>query len=461
MKKDNLGNFKQDRIHFIGVGGCSMSGLAQILDNLGYTVSGSDMKESSFTGVLRERGMNVHIGHDAALVDGAGLVVYTAAIKPTNVEFARAVELGIPMIERSELLGLISKDYSDVICISGCHGKTTITSMLALIAHDSHIDPTVHVGGMVDFLSGGVRLGASDVFITEACEYVRSFLTLDPKYILVNNIDDDHLDYYKDIEDIYSAFRAFVDMLPEDGILFACADDPQTLDLAKYSKAPLVTYGIHAEADYMAKNITYNEMGYVSFDMVHEGKTLAHFDLNVPGEHNAINALGAAVVAKLALGIDPSESAMDLETYHLAGRRFEFVGEKAGVKFFHDYAHHPSEIKACLAAAKRYPHKKLFALFQCNSFTRARTLKDKYALAFDDADFVMIPDLYPGRDIDTGDIHATDLVNVIEAHSHNAHYLPSFADIKKFIWENAEDGDLVVTLGSGDVNKQQLKLLED
>lgn len=460
MKIDKLGNFKESRIHFIGVGGCSMSGLAQILENLGYDVSGSDMKESSFTEVLKARNIPVHIGHDASYVDGAGLVVYTAAIKPTNVEFARAVELGIPMIERSELLGLISKDYDKVACIAGCHGKTTITSMLALILHDSHIDPTVHVGGMVDFLSGGVRLGNSDVFVTEACEYVRSFLTLSPKYILVNNIDDDHLDYYKDMADIYSAFRAFVEMLPEDGRFFACTDDPQTLTLSEFSKAAMTTYGVREKAEFMAKNIGYNEIGHVHFDMFKGEEFMAHFELNVPGEHNAQNALAAATVAYCAFGVDPKESAEDLKAYHLAGRRFEFVGEKNGVKFFHDYAHHPSEIKACLSAAKRYPHKKLFALFQCNSYTRARTLKDKYALAFDGIDFVMMPDLYPGRDIDTGDIHATDLVNAINAHSSNAYYLPTFADIKRFIEENASEGDLVVTLGSGDVNKQQKMLIE-
>ena len=460
-KIDDIRAFKNERIHFIGIGGCSMSGLAQILDNIGYNVSGSDAKESSFTEVLRKKNINVHIGHDEKLVDGAGLVVRTAAIKPVNPEYKRAVELGIPVVERSELLGLISKNYEDVVCISGCHGKTTITSMLALIVHDSHIDPTVHVGGMVDFLSGGVRLGNSDVFITEACEYVRSFLTLNPKYILVNNIDDDHLDYYKDMADIYSAFRAFVEMLPENGKLFACTDDPQTLTLSEFSKAPMVTYGVHNEAEYMAKNITYNDTGCVSFDMYKGDEKLAHFDLKVPGEHNAANALAASVVAYESFGIAPEDSAKALEDYNLAGRRFEFFGEKNGVKFFHDYAHHPTEIKACLEGAKRYPHKKIFALFQCNSFTRAKTLKDKYGLAFGGIDYVMVPDLYWGRDAFTDEIHAKDLVNAINSNTNNAYYLPTFEDIKKFLWERAEDGDIVVTLGSGDVYKQEKILLED
>ncbi len=459
-KVEDISLFKNERIHFIGIGGCSMSGLAQILDNLGYKVSGSDMKESSFTGVLKEKGIEVKIGHDASNVDGAGLVVRTAAIKPENVELMRANELGIPVIERSEMLGLISKRYEDVVCISGCHGKTTITSMLALIGNESHVDPTVHVGGMVDFLSGGVRIGSSDVFITEACEYVRSFLTLNPKYILVNNIDDDHLDYYKDINDIYSAFEAFVKMLPPDGKLFLCADDEMALSLRQFFDGDVITYGINNEADYMARNITYRENANVSFDLCRGDEVMAHFDLNVPGEHNASNAMCASVVAYEVFGIDPKQAAEELKAYHLAGRRFEFFGEKNGVKIFHDYAHHPSEIQACLNTAIRYPHKKLFALFQCNSYTRAMTLKEKYGKAFEGIDFVMVPDIYPGRDIDKGLIHARDLVDEINKNTGNAYYLPTFYDIRDFLWERAEAGDLVVTLGSGDVNKQQAKLLE-
>ena len=206
----DISDYKGQRIHFIGIGGCSMSGLAQILDNLGYSVSGSDQRQSAFTDTLQKRGIPVEIGHDAAHVEGAGLVVYTAAIKPSNPEYSYAVQHHIPMLERSVLLGQVSRDYKDVVCVSGCHGKTTITSMLALITQDSGIDPTVHVGGMVDFLSGGVKLGKSEHFITEACEYVRSFLTLHPTYIILNNIDDDHLDYYKDIDEIIDTFVDFI-----------------------------------------------------------------------------------------------------------------------------------------------------------------------------------------------------------------------------------------------------------
>lgn len=438
-----------------------MSGLAMILHDLGYTVSGSDARQSSFTDMLSKRGISVQIGHNAALVDGAGLVVFTAAIKPQNPEYARAVELGIPMLERSRLLGLISKDYQNVVGVAGCHGKTTITSMLALITAHSAANPTVHVGGMIDFLGGGVKLGGTDYFITEACEYVRSFLTLHPKYIILNNIDDDHLDYYKDMADIISAFDAFVALLPEDGVLFANADDAPTREVIAHCKRRVVTYSLSGNSDYTIGNISYDALGAPSFDMMHGSENLGRITLHVPGLHNAQNALAATLVATHVFCMTVEQCAARLAEYHLAGRRFELIGEKDGVKIFHDYAHHPSEIKACLAAAKRYPHKKLWALFQCNSFTRARTLKDKYALAFDDADEVLMPDLYPGRDIDRGDIHATDLVALINAHSHNCTYLPTFADIKAYLAARWQPGDIVVTLGSGDVNKQQLVLLAD
>lgn len=461
MNSVQVRDYKNGRIHFIGIGGCSMSGLAQILDNMGYTVSGSDQAQSPFTDALSKRGIPFHIGHSADYVAGAALVVYTAAIKPTNVEFAYAKEHGIPMLERSELLGQISRDYKTCICVSGCHGKTTITSMLALITKDTHLDPTVHVGGMVDFLSGGVRAGGQDLFITEACEYVRSFMTMHPSYIILNNIDDDHLDYYKDLDEIKQTFLDFTNLMPPEGVLFANADDANTREILPKVTHKIVTYSVEGHGDYTAEDIAYDELGNPGFTVCHHGKALGRIQLHVPGLHNAQNALACAAICHEVFGLDMAHIDASLEHYHLAGRRFELIGERDGVKIFHDYAHHPTEIKACLAAAKKYPHKKMYVLFQCNSFTRAKTLKEKYALAFEDADTVMMPDIYPGRDIDLGDIHATDVVARINAHSHNCVYLPTFADIKAYLLSHWEPGDIVVTLGSGDVNKQQMILLQD
>ena len=456
-----ISELRGKRIHFIGIGGCSMSGLAMILKNLGYNVTGSDAKTSQFTAALEKNGIKPVIGQDEKNVEGADVAVYTAAIKPYNPEFKKAKEMGIPMLERSVMLGMISEEFPKTVGIAGCHGKTTITSMLALLTEDSHLDPTVHVGGMVDWMGSGVRLGKGSLFITEACEYVRSFMTLHPSYIVINNIDDDHLDYFKDIDDITNTFMDFADLLPEDGILFANPDDFYTKKVIEHCKRKVITYSVKGNGIYNSADVTFDENGCPSYDVIKNGENLGRITLGIPGMHNVQNSLAAIAVAHEVCGISVEQCAQIMKHYHLAGRRFQLMGEKDGVKIFHDYAHHPTEIKACLDGASRYPHKKLYVLFQCNSYTRAKTLKDKYALAFEKADVVMVPDIYPGRDIDKGEIHATDLVNAINAHSHNCVYLPTFEDIKKYLQERWQPGDIVVTVGSGDVFKQQMILLED
>ena len=452
----DLQQYRGQRIHFIGIGGCSMSGLAVILKNLGYYPQGSDINESVFTKKLEREGIPFHIGHDAAHIGGAALIVYSAAIKPGNPEYDAARQMGLPMMERAELLGQISRQFETVIGIAGCHGKTTITSMSALILKECGVDLTIHIGGMVDFLGGGVSIGAYPAFLTEACEYVESFLKLQPTHILINNIDDDHLDYYKDIDAIYAAFEKFAALLPKDGILFANVHDPLVRRLADTCGRKVVTYGF-SDADYTAANITYDQNGCPSFDVVGPKKT-ARIQLSVVGQYNMSNALAAITVCSEVFGLEPKDMAAALKKYHLAGRRFEHVGEKNGVTIIHDYAHHPSEIAACLEAASRYPHKKLWAVFQCNSYTRAKTLKDKYAVSFGDADTVIVPDIYPGRDIDRGEIHATDLVAAIGQNA-DCTYIPTFEEISAYLDTHAQTGDVVITLGSGSVNKETKKLL--
>lgn len=454
-----LDDYKNKTIHFIGIGGCSMSGIAMILKNLGFTVQGSDIKHSSFTDTLDHSGIPYTIGQCAENVMNADLIVYSAAIKPTNPEYVYGMEHQIPMLERSQMLGIISSSYHHVLCIAGCHGKTTITSMMGLITQDAALDATVHVGGIVDYMGGGVKLGQSDIFITEACEYVKSFLTLNPNYIIINNIDDDHLDCYQNIEEIIETFEKFVSLLPADGILFANVDDPYTRQVADQCGHKVITYGLRPENDYYIDHIAYNELGFPSFDVYARGQQLGHIQLNVPGSYNALNALAAIAAATEIFHIPFSSIQTALSAYHLAARRFEYIGEMKGMKIFHDYAHHPSEIAALMDAASKYPHQKLYVLFQCNSYTRAKTLKEKYGKCFALADQVLVPDIYPGRDIDKGEIHATDLVDEINQNSANAKYLATFENIKEYLQKNAQAGDLLVTLGSGDVNRQQLIFL--
>ena len=444
-------------IHLIGIGGCSMNGIAQILYSRGYRVQGSDANESPFTERLKEIGIPVTIGHSANNLGDADLVIYSTAIKPDNPERVAARERGIPEIERYVALGQITEGYGSVVGVAGCHGKTTITSMLALIAEKSDMDASVHVGGYVDFLSSGTRIGAHDLFITEACEYVESFLTLKPTVAIINNIDDDHLDYFKDIDHITDAFRKFIALLPKDGWFIGCSDDPRVKGLLAEHKGKELSYGMK-DANFTPGNIEFDDMGNSSFDVIRDGKTLGRIDLQIPGMHNIINSLAATATA-LTMDASFEDIASALGEFRLAKRRFEYYGERNGIKYFHDYAHHPAEVRAVLDAASRYPHNKLFVVFQCNSYTRAKTLFTKNVTCFAQADEVLVPDIYPGREKDDGSVHARDMTNGILEAGSKAVYLGTFEKIREYIDQHAKSGDMVVTLGSGDVYKQTRKLL--
>ena len=442
------------KVHFIGIGGCSMTGLAQILRAKGFEVQGSDRTTSPFTERLDEVGIPVFIGHDPKNVEGCDTVIYSAAIHEDNPERMRAKELGIPEIERSVALGIISKHYKNVIGIAGCHGKTTITSMLAKISENGGTNATVHVGGMVDFLNGGVRIGSNELFITEACEYVESFLTLHPTVVLINNIDNDHLDYFKTFDNIVNAFRKFVAKMPEGGLFIGCTDDEHVRKLLAEFNGRQITYGTPTfSPDYYPENVSYDEFGCASFDVMFRGEALGRIVLHVPGKYNMMNALAACVVA-LAHGDDFETIAKALSEFHSVQRRFEFYGERNGVRVFHDYAHHPAEIRAALDSGMRTKHNRMFVVFQCNSYTRAKTLFTGYVDCFKGADEVLVPDIYPGREIDDGSVHAVDMVEGINRATGNAKYIPTFEEINDYLLENAHEGDIVITLGSGDVYKK-------
>ena len=445
------------RIHLIGIGGCSMNGLALILKSQGHEVTGSDRERTQFTDALDHEGVRYSIGHTGEYVEDAELVIYSAAIKPDNPERVLAREKGIPELERSVALGQISERYEEVVAIAGCHGKTTITSMLAIINAQAKTDATIHVGGYVEFLEGGVHVGARDLFVTEACEYVESFLTLKPTLALINNIDDDHLDYYENIEAIVAAFERFLALLPEDGTFIACTDDERVKALADKSDCKVITYGLEG-GDYTAADIMFDEKGNAGFTVLRRGEALGRVQLSVPGKHNIVNALGAIAVSD-QYDVPFATQAQALHDFANTRRRFEYYGERNGVKVFHDYGHHPNEIRATLDAAKRVPHNRLFCVFQCNSYTRARTLFCNNVTCFTDADYVLVPDIYPGREKDTGIVHARDMVAAINLISANATYIPTFEEIRLYLDEHAEPGDLVVTVGSGDVYRQTRKLL--
>lgn len=445
------------RIHLIGIGGCSMNGLALILKSQGHEVTGSDRERTQFTDALDHEGVRYSIGHTGEYVEDAELVIYSAAIKPDNPERVLAREKGIPELERSVALGQISERYEEVVAIAGCHGKTTITSMLALINAAAKTDATIHVGGYVEFMEGGVHVGSRELFVTEACEYVESFLTLKPTLALINNIDDDHLDYYENIDAIVAAFERFLALLPEDGTFIACTDDFRVKALADKCTRNVITYGLNG-GDYTAADITFDEKGNAGFTVLKGCEAMGRVQLSVPGMHNVVNSLGAIAVSD-QYGVPFGVSAQALHDFANTRRRFEYYGERNGMRVFHDYGHHPSEIRATLDAAKRVPHNKLYCVFQCNSYTRARTLFCDNVTCFMDADYVLVPDIYPGREKDTGIVHARDMVAAINRESDNATYIPTFEEIRLYLDEHGEEGDLIVTVGSGDVYRQTRKLL--
>lgn len=448
---------KFDRIHFIGAGGCSMSGIAEILSAQGHTVTGSDREHSQFTDKLDKLGIPVSIPQKGEQVSGAQAVIYSAAIKPDNPERVWAREHGIPEIERCDALGELSRRFGEVVAVSGCHGKTTITSMLAYIDEEASLGATLHIGGYVGLLDGGVKVGKGDLFITEACEYVRSFLSLSPTLVLINNIDNDHLDCYRDLDEIIETFGKLCALVPENGKIIVCRDDKNVQKLLPSLGRAYSTYGLY-EGDVHAADISFNENGCASFTLVDGGAPLGTIELHVPGTHNIINALAAWSVAK-QYGAEFAAAARALGRFENTKRRFEFMGEKNGRKVYHDYGHHPNEIACTMEAASRMPHCALYCVFQCNSYTRARTLFCGDADCFKLADKVLVPDIYPGRETDTGIVHAKDMVSAINAVSGNALYLKDFETIAAWLDENGQPGDLVITVGSGNVYAQTKKLL--
>lgn len=439
-------------IFFIGIGGISMSALAVILKNDGYHVSGSDFKEGAMTEDLRSKGISVFIGHRAEQVEQAGLVVYTAAVHEDNPELARARELGIITIERATLLGALMKRYRYPVAVSGTHGKTTTTSMLSHILLSAKLDPTILVGGVLPLIGGNMRDGGKEYFVTEACEYCGSFLKFFPLYSIILNIEEDHLDYFKDLEDIVDCFRSFVSLLPSEGAVIANFDDSDVRRAVCDAPCRVIGYGIEsADCEYTAKNISFSEEGYGIFDVCFGGKTCMHVELNVPGMHNVSNALAVVAAAKL-LGIGAEDIQKGFASFHGTNRRFESKGSVYGAKIIDDYAHHPTEIRATLAAAKRAASGgKIWCVFQPHTYTRSFKLKDEFAKSFFDCDRVILSDIYAAREKDTGLIHALDLAEAIDSESHNACYIKGFEAIEQYLKENVSAGDLILTMGAGDV----------
>jgi UDP-N-acetylmuramate--alanine ligase len=438
-------------VHFIGIGGSSMSGLAEILLSQGYIVSGCDIKSSSSTQKLENKGAQVFIGHKAENISNPDLVVYTVAVKEDNAEMVRAHELNVPILDRAELLGLLMKKHSFGIAIAGTHGKTTTTSMIATIMLEANTDPTVHIGGELDCIGGNTRIGESDYFITEACEYYGSFLKFYPFMAVILNIEVDHVDYFRDLEHIKSTFEQFVSLVPSDGYIVACADDENTLSVVNDRNCNIITYGLkNPEAIWTAKNIQYNEMGCASFEVCKESDLLGTVSLSVPGAHNVSNSL-AAIAACYTCGCGIDSIISGLLRFGGSLKRFELKGLVDGIKIVDDYAHHPSEVQATLSAAKSTVHNKIWCVFQPHTYSRTKAFLEKFSTSFSDADNIIITDIYAAREKDPGDIHSGILSERICQQGGNAVYISDFQEIIEYLDKNAQSGDLILTMGAGDI----------
>ena len=438
-------------IHFIGIGGISMSGLAEILLEENFRISGSDAKASPLTRTLEERGAVIYYGQRAANIkDDVDVVVYTAAIHPDNPEFACAKEKGLPMLTRAELLGQIMRNYDTPIAISGTHGKTTTTSMVSHILLEGDCDPTISVGGILPAIHGNIRVGNSETFVTEACEYTNSFLSFFPKISVILNMDADHLDFFKDIDDIRHSFRKFAELLPSDGTLIINADTPEYETITRGLPCHVLTYGLEHEADYTAVDITWDKYGHPSFYVLFQGKKIGSYYLRVPGIHNVSNALAAIAVGRL-LELPDDVIVKGLGSFTGTDRRFQYKGEIGGVTIIDDYAHHPTEIEATLHAAKNYPHQKLWCVFQPHTYTRTKALLPEFAKALTLADHVVLADIYAARETDDLGISSQDLQKQIQELGTPCEYFPTFDEIESFLLKSCAHGDLLITMGAGDV----------
>lgn len=452
---------KPMHVHFIGIGGISMSGLALILLDQGFRISGSDAKESPLTRKLTEAGAVLYYGQTASNIEETpDLVVYTAAIHPDNPEYAEAVSRGIPMLSRAELLGQIMKNYQVPIAVAGTHGKTTTTSMASHILLASRMDPTISVGGILKAIHGNIRVGGHQTFITEACEYTNSFLHFFPKISIILNIDADHLDFFQDLADIRRSFRLFAERLPEDGILLISDEIPDYKEITENLPCRVITYGTAPASEYQAVDISYDSTAHGSFTVKKAGEIFGRFSLKVPGAHNVSNALASIALGDL-LGICPDLIQKGLSDFEGTDRRFEMKGEIGGVTVIDDYAHHPTEITATLKAAGNFPHKTLWCVFQPHTYTRTRALMADFAKALSLADRVVLADIYAARETDTLGISSEDLALLIRELGTEATYLSSFDSIENFLLENCVSGDLVLTMGAGDVFKIGEHLLGD
>ena len=452
-------HFLQDiqRIHFVGIGGSGMSPLAEILHSKGFTITGSDVNESDNVERMRRLGITVHLPQTAENIGDAQLVVYTAAVSADNPELRAAEQRHIPLMERAKLLGALSRNFKNTVAVAGTHGKTTVSSMISQILLQGGHEPSVFIGGRLPLIGANGHAGNSDVFVCEACEFKDHYLEMTPAVSVLLNVDADHLDYFGSLDNVIASFRRFASQTT--GTLIVNRDDNNARKAVEgLTHADVIWYGTSEDCDWYAKNITTYNGAYGCYDLYHCGEKITSVRLGVPGEHNVLNSVAAAIAAALC-GATTEEIVNGLRDFHGAGRRFEFLGTVNGVTIADDYAHHPTEIVATLTAAKALPYKRVWAVFQPFTYSRTAQHLEDFAKALSLADYVVVSDIMGSREKNEWGVSSAQITERIP----HAHHLATFEKISEFVAKNAKDGDLVLTMGGGDVYKcarQIKKLLE-
>ncbi len=446
---DIIGN-DYSRVHFIGIGGISMSGLAEILLTEGYTVSGSDMKNSPIINRLKNKGAEIHISHDKDNLGNVDLVVYTDAISDDNPELIEALRRGIPTMDRGSFLGELMKRYKNSIAVSGTHGKTTTTGMISIILDKSTLEPTILLGGELDQIGGNVKIGKDSYLLTEACEYKGNILKFHPTIGIILNVEEDHLDYFKDLSHIVETFESFAKSIPPTGTLIINGDDVNTLEIIKNTKCENITFGIkNRDCKYFATNIEFNNFGLPKYSLIVDDKSY-EITLSVMGIHNIYNSL-AAIATTHKCGVPMETIINSIKLYTGTHRRLEHKGSYNDIKVIDDYAHHPTEVKATLDSIEKIANNKVWCVFQPHTYTRTKALLDEFSHSFAKADMVIISDIYAAREKDTGLIHSKDLVEKLKENDVDAIYIRDFKDISEYLLNSASYGDIILTMGAGDI----------
>ncbi len=452
---------KPCKVYFMGIGGISMSGLAEILLQRKFKVYGSDIKESEITDMLKSLGAVINIGQVSEnITDDIDFVVYTAAISKDNEEYKTVIEKNIPMLTRAQLLGQVMNNYKYSLAISGTHGKTTTTSMMSHILLNAQTDPTISIGGMLDAIGGNIRVGNSEYFVTEACEYTNSYHAFNPYISIILNVDEDHLDFFSGIDEIVESFKTFAEKLPDDGLLVINGDMEHKDRIVSDLKCRIITFGLNPDNDYSAKDIEFDSEGHPTFTLVKNNTASERIALHSTGIHNVVNALSAIAVSEF-LGIDMKNIKAGLLACTSAKRRFEHKGvTKNGVIIVDDYAHHPTEIEATLKAALNTPHNELWVAFQPHTYTRTYALLDRFAEALKICDHVLLANIYAAREKDTGLVSSKDLCDKINSLGGNAMHFNDFLSIENFVKKNCKKNDLLITMGAGDIDTVGISLLK-